>query len=176
MRTLQLQALQAEQKWVQEMAKNCTHQITIHTNLKTYAAKESAIEQKKLCAKQALRYFIPRFNRAMTGNGWRRNTDYIPIIIPTLEGTLNTYDRNKTLHWHILLGNIPKHIEIDYIQAETRRIWLEHEYAKDNINTSNLWNAQGFASYTMKEHKKGNFECVETQLIQLPNNKISNLG
>ena len=173
MHPMQIQAAHAEQEWIQAMSKNCSHQITMHTNLKTYGIQPSTMQQRMINAKQALRYFVPRFNRAMTGNGWRRNDNYIPVIIPALEGTLNTYDKNRTLHWHILIGNLPKHIETDYIHTQAQHIWSAHEYAKDNINTTSLWHAQGYASYTMKEHKQGNFECVETQLIQLPKHTIT---
>jgi hypothetical protein len=173
MHPMQIQAAHAEQKWIQDMTTICTHQITMHTNQNTYGIKPSTMQQRMTNAKQALRYFVPRFNRAMTGNGWRRNADYIPVIIPALEGTLNTYDKNRTLHWHILIGNLPKHIETDNIQSQAQRIWSAHEYAKDNINTSQLWHAEGFAGYTTKEHKQGNFECVEAALIQLPKHTIT---
>ena len=153
MHPMQIQAAHAEQEWIQAMSKNCSHQITMHTNLKTYGIQPSTMQQRMTNAKQALRYFVPRFNRAMTGNGWRRNDNYIPVII--------------------LIGNLPKHIETDYIHTQAQHIWSAHEYAKDNINTSPLWHAEGFAGYTMKEHKQGNFECVETQLIQLPKHTIT---
>jgi hypothetical protein len=56
-----------------------------------------------------------RFNRLLTGNGHRRNNDYLPVFITAIEGTQNTYDKNRTLH--IALGNLPTQQHKNYLKT-----------------------------------------------------------
>lgn len=172
MAKLQQQAAQAQQHWIAGIAQHCTHQLTLHTNLSTHNKSAGAVARMTTQAHTALDYFIPRFNRALTGNGWRRKPAYKPIIIPSLEGTLNTYDRNRTLHWHILIGNLPAHCTIDILRDAAQTIWLEHEHASTNINCSELWDAPGYSNYIHKEARRGNYDCVATQLLQAPQHII----
>lgn len=168
MADLQRQAAAVQNEWIAKLAEHCTHQLTLHTNLSTYNRSASTIERYETQAQSALYYFIPRLNRALTGNGWRRKAEYKPVIIPSLEGTLNTYDKNRTLHWHILLGNLPKHCTTEQLATAARTIWLENEHAKDNISCTQLWYSIGFSGYIQKEKHKGNFDCVATHYIQAP--------
>ena len=168
MALLQRAAAEAQREWIAQIAQQCTHQLTLQTNLATYNRAATTIERYAISAHSALNYFIPRFNRALTGNGWRRKSAYKPIIIPSLEGTLNTYDRHKTLHWHILLGNLPSYCNTEQLIDTARTIWLQHHNAQDNINCTQLWHNTGFGNYIQKETRKGNYDCVATQFIQAP--------
>lgn len=172
MTQLKRTAAQAQQHWIAGIAQHCTHQLTLHTNLSTHNKSAGAVERMTTQAHTALDYFIPRFNRAVTGNGWRRKPAYKPIIIPSLEGTLNTYDRNRTLHWHILIGNLPAVCTTDILRNAAQTIWLKHEHASTNINCSELWDATGYSNYIHKEARRGNYDCVATQLLQAPQHII----
>lgn len=172
MAQLQRTAAQAQQEWIAGIARNCTHQLTLHTSLATYNKSASTVERMATEAHRALNYFIPRFNRVLTGNGWRRKSAYKPIIIPSLEGTLNTYDRNRTLHWHILTGNLPAFCTTDTLRDAATAIWLQHEHASTNINCTELWDAPGYSNYIHKEARRGNYDCVATQLLQAPEHLI----
>ena len=172
MAQLQQQAAQAQQHWIAGIAQHCTHQLTLHTNLSTYNKSASAVERMTTEAHTALDYFIPRFNRAVTGNGWRRKNSYKPIIVPSLEGTLNTYDRHRTLHWHILIGNLPAHYTTEQLLRAAQSVWQHHPTANNNIHCSPLWHTTGFSNYIQKETRQGNYDCVATQLIQAPQHII----
>ena len=172
MAQLQQQAAQAQQHWIAGIAQHCTHQLTLHTNLSTYNKSASAVERMTTEAHTALDYFIPRFNRAVTGNGWRRKNSYKPIIVPSLEGTLNTYDRHRTLHWHILIGNLPAHYTTELLTTAALSVWQHHPTANNNIHCSPLWHTTGFSNYIHKETRQGNYDCVATQLIQAPQHII----
>ena len=172
MAELQRTALQAQQDWIAGIARHCTHQITLQTNLYTHNKSAETLERMTTQAQAAINYFIPRLNRALTGNGWRRKPAYKPIIIPSLEGTLNTYDRNRTLHWHILLGNLPNYCTTELLLDATRKIWAQHEHASTNINCTELWDASGYSNYIHKEARRGNFDCVAIQLLQAPEHLI----
>jgi hypothetical protein len=168
MAQLQQNAALAQQKWIGNIAKHCTHQLTLHTNLSTYNKSDATVERLATEATTALNYFIPRFNRVLTGNGWRRKPAYKPIVIPSLEGTLNTYDRYRTLHWHILIGNLPQHCSTELLHTAARTVWLQHAAASADTNCTQLWHASGYSNYIQKETRRGNYDCVATQLIQAP--------
>jgi hypothetical protein len=169
---IQRQAAQAQQEWIAAIAQHCTHQLTLHTNLSTYNKSAATVERMTTEAHTALDYFIPRFNRAVTGNGWRRKNTYKPIIVPSLEGTLNTYDRHRTLHWHILIGNLPAHCTTEQLLRAALSVWQQHATASTNINCTELWHTTGFSNYIQKETRQGNYDCVATQLIQAPQHII----
>jgi hypothetical protein len=163
---LQQQAALAQQEWIATIAQHCTHQITLQTKLSTYNKSASTVERMANEAEAALRFFIPRFNRALTGNGWVRKAQYRPIIIPSLEGTLNTYDRHRTLHWHMLLGNLPAYTTTELLHAAARTVWIQHAAAQDDIDCSTLYDTAGYSNYIHKETRQGNYDCVATQFIQ----------
>ena len=168
MAQLQQQAANAQREWIASIARHCTHQLTLHTNLHTHNISPNTMQNKSTTAEAALRYFIPRLNRALTGNGWRRKSAYKPIVIPSLEGTLNNYDRNRTLHWHILIGNLPQYCTTELLRETAQTIWLQHEAASTNINCTELWHAPGYSNYIHKEARRGNYDCVAAQLLQAP--------
>jgi hypothetical protein len=168
MAQLQQQAAQAQREWIAGIAQHCTHQLTLHTNLSTYNKSAPTVERLATEATAALNYFVPRLNRVLTGNGWTRKPAYKPIIIPSLEGTLNTYDRYRTLHWHILIGNLPHHCTTELLHTAARTIWLQHSTASADTNCTQLWHAPGYSNYIHKEAQRGNYDCVATQLIQAP--------
>jgi hypothetical protein len=169
---LQQQAAQAQQAWIATFAQHCTHQLTLQTNLNTYNKSAGTVERMATEAHAALNYFIPRFNRALTGNGWKRKAQYKPIIITILEGTLNTYDRHRTLHWHILLGNLPTYATTELLHSAARTIWIKHAAAQQDVDCSTLYDATGFSNYIHKETRQGNYDCVATQFIQVPTHLI----
>jgi hypothetical protein len=165
-RTMQRQATQAQKDWLASIAQRCTHQITLQTNLTTYNKKANELEWMTTEAHGAMNYFIPRFNRAMTGNGWQRKAQYKLVIVTSLEGTRNMYDKNLTLHWHVMVGNIQVNKTTQYIHEAARRIWVGHAAAQDDVNCTELYDNMKFSNYIQKEVKKGNFDCVATQFMQ----------
>lgn len=121
------------------------------------------MDAKALAAKQAMRSFLPKLNWLLTGNGWKRNPAYLPIIITALEGTLNTYDRNKTLHFHLALGNFDENRLTPDMLEKLIGLWIGTGIGTDDIKLHTLrpMKGNGWGGYIGKEAWKGNSDCID---------------
>lgn len=162
--------IQAQQAYIVELTKRCTHGLTLQTKLYTCNSSQKSMEMKITVAKQAMRSFIPRLNRLLTGNGYRQNPAFVPVIITALEGTLNTYDRNKTLHFHLALGNFDeKRLTPDMLEKLIGQ-WEGTGIGTDDIKLHTLrpTTGAGWGGYIDKEAWKGNPDCIDLDNTQLP--------
>jgi hypothetical protein len=168
--------IEAEEKFIQKLVGKCTHQLTLQTNLKTYNLSDQKLEQKISLANGGMTELKPKLNRLLTGNGYRRKQHHLPIIVVSLEGTLNRYDRHKTLHYHLALGNF----DIDRLDENFLEI-LKLKWIGTGIGTGNihlelliLGREQGWGSYITKEAYKGNEQCIDFTNTQVPNHLLVN--
>lgn len=162
--------INAQQAYVAELTKDCTHALTLQTCLYTCNASSGGMGAKVISAQQAMRSFIPKLNRLLTGNGYKRNPAFVPIIITALEGTLNTYDKNKTLHFHIALGNFDEHrLTADMLEKLIQH-WIGTGIGTDDIKLHTLYktDGNGWGSYMQKEAWAGNIDCIDLSNTQLP--------
>lgn len=162
--------IQAQQAYIGKLTQGCTHGLTLQTNLYTCNSSQKGMETKVMAAKQAMRSFIPRLNRLLTGNGHRRNPALMPIIITALEGSLNTYDRNKTLHFHLALGNFDENrLTLDMLEKLIGQ-WKGTGIGTDDIKLHTLrpTKGDGWGGYIDKEAWKGNPDCIDLDNTQLP--------
>ena len=90
----------AQTDYLDKLAQHCDYALTLQTNLPTYGISAATMEKRLDATRNCLHKFRMRFNRLLTGNGHRRNNDFLPIFIAAIEGTQNTYDKNRTLHIH----------------------------------------------------------------------------
>ena len=150
----------------------CTHGITLQTNLYTLNASAKHMENLLERASRTARQFTRRIAVAAHGNGAIRKPHlYHPLIITAIEGTTNTYDKNRTLHLHIALGNIltpTSRIQTEQ-QLETviRNEWLATADGVDDINIQQL-TGDRWTTYITKEFEDGNVECIDWQNCYIP--------
>ena len=108
----------AHDEFLGSLTQQCTLSMTLQTNLKTYNISKRLMERHMEVAHQAMRSFKPKLNRLLTGNGYRRNQELLPILIFALEGTTNTYDHNRSLHFHIAAGNFDQHrLDVNFLEV-----------------------------------------------------------
>lgn len=134
------------------------------------------MDTKSIAAQQAMRHFIPKLNRILTGNGYKRNPKYLPIIITALEGSLNTYDKNRTLHLHLALGNFDaERLTVDAFEKLTGH-WVSTGIGTDDIKLHTLRKSCGYGSgdYINKEAWRGNTDCIDLCNTQLPIHLLAN--
>ena len=145
----------------------CTHALTLQMNLATLNASAERMANLKERASRTARQFNRRLAVAAYGNGAiRKPALYSPLIITAIEGTLNTYDNNRTLHLHIALGNIlttTSRIQTEeQLKTIIRNEWLATADGVDDIDiqqmTSDRW-----ITYLTKEFDYGNVECIDWQ-------------
>lgn len=160
----------AQQAYIADITTKCTHALTLQTNLYTCNNTPATIERKARQAINAFGSFRPKLNRLLTGNGWTRNLTYLPILVPTLEGTLNTYCRNKSLHFHVALGNFDRQrLSVDTVEKLIGH-WIGTGIGTCDFKLRTMLpgNEAGWGIYMHKEAWLGNIDCVDLENLQIP--------
>ena len=177
MNTNQLSALSlhrrahiSESQYLATIAEHSQFAATLQTNIKTRNLSHDLMEIQRQRASRSLHQLRIRFNRATTGNGWRRKPQYTPIFVASLEGSINTYDRHKTLHYHIVIGNLFEQFDQQRVEQTLRTIWPSTEVGIDDIvvKTLDSEHRRGWTDYIIKERERGNRDCVDYFNAQLP--------
>jgi hypothetical protein len=169
------QIAHAHDDFLGQIAQKCTLSMTLQTNLKTYNISSRKMERHIDTAHQAMRSFKPKLNRLFTGNGYRRNPQLVPILLFALEGTTNTYDHNKSLHFHIAVGNIDEgRLDVDFLETLIKH-WAGTGIGTNDIKITSLVRGRehGWGTYINKEHHKGNEWCVDYASIQIPSHLLA---
>jgi hypothetical protein len=156
--------------YISELSEHFTHALTLQTSLKTRNLSPNQMSRNIEQAKQSIHYLRMRLNRTLCGNGWYRNKSYTPIFIPMLEGTLNTYDHNKTLHYHVALGNLPDQLNTEQLTNIVTEIWSDSIAGTKDVLVQdfNDHTAYKFSLYVLKEFDNGNIDVVDYNNAQLP--------
>lgn len=154
----------------------CTHTLTLQMNLPTCNANAERMEHLFERALRTTKQFRRRLAIAAFGNGAIRKPDlYHPLMLATVEGKLNTYDKNKTLHTHTAIGNIitpTSRIKSEEQLVEVvKECWLRTDEGVDDIVVKEF-NSTGWISYITKELDKGNLECIDWGCTYVPFNAL----
>lgn len=160
----------AEGDFLAQIAEHSQFAATLHTNIKTQGLSVTQMTEARQRASSSLYQLRLRFNRATTGKGWLRKPDYTPIFVPALEGSFNTYDRHRTLHYHVVIGNLPQHYDSELLGKTLRGIWTATDVGADDIQVEDLYRGRerGWTDYISKEYSLGNTECIDYHNAQLP--------
>jgi hypothetical protein len=132
------------------------------------------MQQRVYGVQAALAYFRPRLNRLLTGNGYRRKDHYLPVFIPAIEGRLNTYDRNRTLHVHAALGNVGHTVTDDscsLLQLGITEIWTQTDIGTSDVRIVPIRQGthQRWMDYTGKEAQdRQNIDVIDYSNAQIP--------
>jgi hypothetical protein len=161
-----IRIIDATMQFLTKNAEICTHALTLQTNLPTYNVSNIKMQQLKQLVSRNVRYFIRRLACKAYGNGAIRNKKHIlhPTFITTIEGTLDNYSKNKTLHIHMALGNIltnqSKIKTEEQLEKIIKECWLATEVGVADIDIKSL-HSDRWINYITKELYDGNFECVD---------------
>lgn len=173
--SLQNRALEQTRVFVSQLSQHCTHELTLHTRLRVSAKSTHSRQQHVYRAQAVMRYFQPRFLRAVAGNTWQRYAHRVPVFIPALEG-INTDQDRVTLHWHVMLGNLPQSLTTQTLLAQARMIWIEHDDAGTDIEAQQLYYSPGFGNYITKQLHTHNPDCIDHTFLQAPAHIINRLS
>ena len=174
---LDARAQKAQLPFLAKIAKHCSHAITLQTRFKTFNRGSQDLLDDYEITRHSLHQLRMQSNRALTGNGWRRNARYTPIFVPAIEGLLNTYDRNKSLHIHLAVGNLPARFTDADLLAIYRDCWLSTRCAKDDVVLVPMWEGQecGWLGYMTKEEEKDEVNSVDYHNTQIPEHIVAQL-
>jgi predicted DNA-binding protein with PD1-like motif len=167
--------IQAQQQYIEDITRLCNYGMTLQTSLKTYNISHTKMTENISIANDVMRDFRKKLNWLFTGNGYKRNPQYLPILVTSLEGTLNTYDKNKTLHYHIAFGNIDANrLNVDFLEKLTK-LWIDTGIGTDNIKIHPLTHGRehGWGAYISKEAWKGNADCIDLDNTQIPKHLLA---
>lgn len=165
----------AHDEFLGRLAQQCTLSMTLQTSLKTYNISKWQMERHIEAAHQAMRSFKPKLNRLLTGNGYRRNNELLPILIFVLEGRTNTYDHNRSLHFHIAAGNFDNNrLDVNFLEVLIKH-WTGTGIGTDDIKITPLIRGRehGWGTYINKETHKGNEWCVDYASTQIPSHLLA---
>jgi hypothetical protein len=97
--------------------------------------------------------------------------------VPVIEGTVNTYDRNRTLHIHLAVGNLPERYTEKDLLGIYRGCWLSTACAADDVALIPLRiNAKaGWGHYLTKEERQGRTDSVDYYNTQIPEHILAAL-
>jgi len=97
--------------------------------------------------------------------------------VPVIEGTVNTYDRNRTLHIHLAVGNLPERYTEKDLLGIYRGCWLSNRCAADDVKIARLWSGQedGWLNYFTKEEQQGRTDSVDYHNTQIPEHILATL-
>jgi hypothetical protein len=167
----------AQQDYLASIAQHCSHALTLQTSLATQGVSEALMLKNFETARQSLHQLRVRSNRALTGNGWQRNPRYLPIFVPVIEGTVNTYDRNRTLHIHLAVGNLPERYTESDLLGIYRGCWLSTPCAADDVVLIPLRinEKAGWGHYLTKEERQGRTDSVDYHNTQIPQHILATL-
>ncbi len=126
-------------------------------------------------ALSAMDEFQKRLNWLLTGNGYKRSPLKLPIIITSLEGTQNTYDHNRSLHFHLALGNFDLNRVNDKFQEKIITHWKRTGVGTDDVKLEALINHQEYlwGTYIAKEYSRGNDMCIDFFHTQIPDHLLA---
>ena len=167
---------QANHKYIGKLASFCTHGLTLQTNLKTRNISDWQMERHIEDANKAMHEFKKRLNWLLTGNGYKRNPLKLPIFIVALEGTQNTYDHNRTLHFHLALGNFDTNRLNENFITKLTTHWQRTGVGTDDIKLEKLiyGREHEWGTYINKEHNTGNDMCIDFTHTQIPSHLLAN--
>lgn len=166
---------QAYQQYIGNLASLCTHGMTLQTNLKTRNIGAWQMARHVEDANKGMHEFKKRLNWLLTGNGYKRSILKLPILIVALEGTQNTYDFNKTLHFHIALGNFDQNRLDKDFSSKLITHWQRTGIGTSDVKFEPLISGReyGWGTYLNKEHSTGNHMCIDFNLTQMPSHLLA---
>jgi len=157
--------------FLDKQAKHITHYLVAQSHYFAYHKDAVSIERMTVNLRKDLTHARNCFNKELYGNGARRKPLlYQPLLIPTIEGTKEIANPQKSIHYNIYLGNLPKILTAEDIKTLWTYCWVDKAQQKNDIYiTEPLANTQShLLHYGTKEAQFGNLSCWDFENTQIP--------
>ena len=158
-------------QFIDKQGRHITHYIVAQSHYFAYKKEAKDIARMTFNLQKDLRHARNCFNKELYGNGAKRKPLLLqPLFIPTLEGTKEYSNPQKSFHYNIYLGNLPKVLTTEEIKVLWTYCWVDKAHQKNDIfiaepkenTTSHLVN------YGLKEAQFGNIGCWDFENTQIP--------
>lgn len=160
--------------FLEQYSVDVTHVAVAHTRYTTYGRTDRGMTRIVELAKQDCRHFRNCLNKRLFGRrATRKPLIYQPLILATLEGSLDTSIRDLTLHYNLALGHLPDGITDAELQSALRGSWVDQAGQRDdifleNVN-GNVARASGWIGYSLKEAEtRRNHAVWDFENTQIP--------
>lgn len=134
--------------------------LVAHTHFRPFNKTQSAIESAVYEGERNLNYVLnclaSEVNAGHVSRAKRKRHIYRPASFATVECTDASALRNQTLHFNLLLGNLPALLTASDVQAIFRHYWVERAGQADDISIQAFDGSQRLIGYTLKESRKAN--------------------
>ena len=157
--------------FLDRQSKHVTHYLVAHSYYYAYHKQPNDIEAMTFNLRKDFRHARNCFNKELYGNGARRKPQLLqPLLIPTIEGTKEIANPQKSIHYNIYLGNLPKILTTEDIKTLWTYCWVDKAQQKNDIFiTEPLANTQSqLIHYGTKEAQFGNTGCWDFENTQIP--------
>lgn len=144
--------------------------VTFQTKLTTRRDK-FRLEQLLISLQQDFWHFNKRINYECYGKASHRKPHrYSLLILPVIEGTAFSSEGDRTLHYHLGIGNVPKaYNEIDFHRI-IRSNWTKTKFGIDDIDFKSA--DPDWSGYITKEVEKGNVDCIDWRNASIPHEAL----
>jgi hypothetical protein len=145
--------------------------VTLQTNLIPNRYARERENQNEALAND-FRWFSNRLNYCYYGKASRNKPEmYSLLLLPIVEGWTFSPNGERTLHFHVGVGNIPSGTKHTELRTKIHEAWLKTTHARDDIDMRPA--DSGFIDYIIKDLEKGCFEgfdlrgaCIPHQALQ----------
>ena len=144
--------------------------ITLQTRLITKRDKFRS-EQQIITLQEDFWHFKNRLNYHFFGKtGHRKPNIYSLLLLPIIEGSAFSPEGDRTLHYHLGIGNIPKETSFSELCFVIRKHWLKSKFGTDMIKVKSA--DPDWTGYITKEVERGNIECVDWRNASIPHEAL----
>jgi hypothetical protein len=91
----------------------------------------------------------------------------IPIVVPALEGGRTWRDRDKRLHWHLSIGNLPEML-FEEARSLILRAWNDCDFAYKENDVREIYEVNGSIKYMTKGLFFGDDKVIEFDCLTYP--------
>lgn len=158
------------QKHYAQLSPHVQYAVTLQTKLVTRHDKFQR-EQLLIHLQGDFWHFHKRLNYHFFKKSCHRKPHlYSLLMLPVIEGSAFSPDGNRTLHYHIGLGNVPEGVSDIELYNVVRQHWLKTKFGANDIDIKPA--DPGWSGYITKEVEKGNVECIDWRNASIPHEAL----
>ena len=129
------------------------------------------VEQQIITLQNDFWHFKNRINYHFYGKtGHRKPNVHSLLILPTIEGTAFSPEGERTIHYHVGFGNVPREVSAHEFHYVIRKHWLKSKLGIDMIKVKSA--DPDWMEYITKEVEKGNTQCVDWRSACIPHEAL----
>lgn len=153
-----------------EICESLSRHVKIGITLQTrFVIKENlkAAEAQIFEIENEYRYFTKCLNYALYKKGSRRAPELNTLLmLPALEGRGFSPYGDKTLHYHVAVGNLPAGLDFIKFRTLVNGLWRKTNVGKDDVQVAPA--NDEWTKYITKELSCGNVECIDWANASVP--------